>query len=122
MSEAAFQRETLLALQDAILQVEALVREELDRRYVQDRSGEPPEGILAPPKPAGWGDALDSLSKLEVRTSDPDLRMLVARYRDQSAKAMMSTSHNDLALATTTLGESRRKIDERIGELLPKLF
>jgi hypothetical protein len=99
----------------------ALVREELERRYVQERNGEP-EGHLAPPEPAGWSDALDSLSKLEARTSDPDLRMLVARYRDQSAAAVISSSHFDLALQTKPLEESQLKINERIRELLPDLF
>jgi hypothetical protein len=77
MSEAAFQRETLLALQDATFHVAALVREELERRYVQERSGEP-QGLLAPPEPAGWSDALDSLSKLEARVAvTPALCFLV---------------------------------------------
>jgi hypothetical protein len=88
----AFQRETLLALQDATSRMRHATVREHERRtaLMKDRgSWLPRDGVLLPDE---WTEGAERLLWLQARVLDQELRQLLERFRHESANVMTADS------------------------------
>ena len=88
----AFQRETLMALQDATSRMRHATVREHERRtaFMKDQGSWPErEGLLFPDD---WTEAAARLLWLQARLLDQELRQLLERFRHESANAMTAGS------------------------------
>lgn len=116
----AFQRETLLALQDATHVVLRLLHVEEERRSIEARTS----GTSCPPQhyqPA-WGEALQQTSRLQARIFDDQLRPLVREFRGHAGDAFAANTEAEISAELAKALELNRRMNLRIGELLPDLF
>jgi hypothetical protein len=119
----AFQRETLLALQDAVADLSAAATRELDRRVANRKASTSWEGTgYGDSLPPDWVEADHRVLKLMVRVFDDDLQRLLLNYRFQLLAVAEASEESKAYEAATLAGTLFPQIHQRIGALLPRVF
>jgi hypothetical protein len=118
----AFQRETLLALQDATSRMrQATVREhERKAALMKDRGSWPDRE--EPLFPDDWTEAAERLLWLQVRLDDQELRQLLERLRHESANVMTADSQEAAIDRMVEAAQLNVQANVRISRLLRDLF
>jgi hypothetical protein len=119
----AFERETLLALQDAIIETRQAVFRDFDRRMaVLAEKGSWPvrsPGVLLP---SDWAEADERVIRLHARVFDDELQMLIEHFRDVSARALTAQEQSAVEGWMTQMSTRLEEINARIGVLLARVF
>jgi hypothetical protein len=119
----AFQRETLLALQDAIEAAERAVANLHAQTLGYGVEVVPEAGLSVESSiRREWQKRDASLKKLWARVFDAELRSLVGDFRKASSATFLATSSSDSSEHFHSVVELVDRISERIIELLPKLY
>jgi hypothetical protein len=118
----AFQRETILALQDALVDLIRAVSREQERMLLEAvRSGEGPirtVGRMAPE----FHEARWIISKLKARIFDPELRDLANRLQNVAVEIISAQTRQALSKWTDRANELLASVHNRVTALLPDLF
>jgi hypothetical protein len=114
----AFQRETLLAVQDAISAMGKSVLHELSRRQFDERSS----GTWHVSNESEWDDPPRTVMLLEARIFDDELRKLVADCRGWSVEALLAESSEDMEKRQAVAAKFARLAHKRVGAILPGLY
>ena len=116
----AFERETMLVLQDACSDVRKAVFRDYERKMA-DRPGWPvrtPDVLM----PEDWAEADDRVIWLHARVFDEELRILVEKFRHAAASAMTAQSQSSADDWIMKASHNLEEINSRISQLLPRLF
>jgi hypothetical protein len=119
-----FQRETLLAVQEAVEDARQAVFREYDRKLAHWKQDRPhwPRRAPGDPLPKDWSDADARITKLWARVFDPDLTSLVA-YFQQAAGLVLTVQTQDRAFdELNNVTRLAHEVNSRTGELLHELF
>jgi hypothetical protein len=120
----AFQREVLLAVQDAVNDVQVAVWRERERRITAVHAGEPWPNLPGPglPLPEDWNDADSQVNKLAARVFDSELSGLLDDFQGVEVLAMTAENRDTMTERIKAMNGLGRKINQRISILLPELF
>jgi hypothetical protein len=121
----AFQRETLLAMQDAVEDARQSVNREYERKLAiwneEDRhyweQREPGD-----PLPKSWNDADARITKLWARVFDGDLESTVSDFQMASGEAITAQTQDGAFDDVNHVGRLAHEVNSRIGVLLDDLF
>jgi hypothetical protein len=118
----AFQRETLLALQDAVEDTRQIAFREYERKLAvlrrERRWEDHPPGD---PLPKDWSDADAQVNKLWARVFDADLQSMVADFQTAAGDAITAQTQERAFDEVNHLSRLAHQVNSRIGELLPEL-
>jgi hypothetical protein len=119
----AFERETLLALQDAISDLRQVTMRDYERKVVlMAEQGPWPNPSMSLLLTNGWIEANERLIALRARAFDEELQKLVAGFGDATALAMTAQTQSDAEEWIVQAGSRLEEVNRRISELLPRLF
>jgi hypothetical protein len=119
----AFQRETLLALQDATMDLRIAATRFLDRKVATWKStGEWPATGYGESMPDDWIEADLRVLKLAVRVFDDDLQRLAIEYRSHALATAEAPEEAKAYESAVACGELLPRIHTRVGALLPRVF
>jgi hypothetical protein len=119
----AFQRETLLALQDVVEDIRLIIIREYERKLTiwrQDHRW--PSRAPADSLPKDWSDADALANKLWARVLDVDLASMVSDFCDTAGAAVTAQTQDRAFDEIKHAGEPAHQINTRIGVLLHDLF
>lgn len=119
----AFQRETLLGVQDAVTDLWNATVAVYDQGASETRGGgswpRRPDPILLPPE---WSEANGRLLKLAARVFDRELWKLLVELQTQSLQTVTAETRDEAFDSLGKQGGLMWKANSRIGALLPDLF
>lgn len=118
----AFQRESLLALQDAIEDARKATVNEWQRQHALWKKTHEWEAEVGDGQYEAWHEHDLRVRKLSARVLDPRLRLLLEEFGDAShstIRASMVTEANSYRRETI---KTAQQVHERISALLPELF
>jgi hypothetical protein len=119
----AFQRENLLALQDAVMDMRKATTDEFERKLANEKdAGYWYTRDFGEPLPADWTEADMRVSKLRARVFDDDLRSLVEEFRQMSGLAITAQEAGKAFDRFNEADALTHRINHQIGLLLPDLF
>jgi len=119
----AFQRETLLALQDAVEDIREITYREYGRRlaiWKHDRRW--PSRPPGEPLPKDWSDADARANKLWARVLDVDLASMVQDFCHTAGLAVTAQTQDRAFDEVNYVSELAHQVNGRIGVLLDDLF
>ncbi|HEV8374072.1 MAG TPA: hypothetical protein VGR68_12805 [Actinomycetota bacterium] len=120
----AFQREAILALQDAMADLHRAVGRDQDEKLAKmfDASSAWPARKAEDPLPAEYLEAHRTISKLWPRVFDEELRDLTIQIRDASSKAIIAPDELEMWHRVNDLDKLASRFSSRVAALLPDLF
>jgi hypothetical protein len=121
-SRITFQRETLLELQEAAMQ---LARATGRTNYLDEMAfregGEWRKNLLPPDLDEGYRVAQARVLMLAVRVRDETVRKLVDQLKDASTATIFSAQRDSADRALTFVVSAHEELQKRIGELLREI-
>jgi hypothetical protein len=118
-----FQRETLLAVQDAVTDLWKATIAIYDRSVGETRGGgswpQRPDPVALPNE---WIEVDGRLGVLAARVFDSQLSTLLIDLRTQSLRAVTAAAQDEAFKKVGEQGSLTWKVNGRIGDLLPELF
>lgn len=118
-----FQRQSLLALQDAASDLIKAVFNEQDRMLEErERTGTWPVRQWETPTASGWEDAELPLRLSRARIFDPALRDLARDIRAVAKNAVWAKSIDEAKALNLDLGQKHERLNEQVGNVLPELY
>jgi hypothetical protein len=119
----AFQRESLLALQDAVSDLIKAVFNEQDRMLEErERTGTWPVRQWETPTAAGWEDAELRLQASRARVFDAALRDLARDIHTVAKNAVWAKSMDEAKEFNRGLRQNHERLNERVANVLPELY
>jgi HAMP domain-containing protein len=128
----AFQRESLLALQEAVeASRRAMVAQFIRARGAsrKSRSWQRPRKSPSWQRPRvgdsryeAWRDKDVSVKELSARVFDAEVRRLVQRFRGASSAAVFASEEQEAARHVNSANNLAGQVNDRIAELLPELY
>lgn len=119
----AFERETLLALQDAISNVRQVTLRDYERKVaLMAEQGSWPNPSTSLLLTNGWTEADERLIALRARAFDEELQQLVVGFRDATTLAMTAQIQSDADEWIVQAGSRLEEVNRRISALLSRLF
>jgi hypothetical protein len=119
----AFERETLLALQDAISDMRKVTLQDYKRKVVMmEKRGSWPQPSIGLLLTIGWSQADDRMLALRARILDDELQKLVEGFGDATTLAITAQSQSDADEWIVQAGSRLGEVNRRIGEVLPRLL
>lgn len=119
----AFQRETLLALQQAVTDLIKSVYDEQDRMVIElAETSEWPARQWTTPTAKGWTDAELRLAQLQVRVFDNELRRLSKQIRSSGRRAVWAPTVAEAQEANDVLKGASDAFNDRAANMLPTLY
>jgi hypothetical protein len=118
-----FERDTLLALQDAIAKMREVILREYERKTaLMAERGSWPEPSASVLLSSDWLEADDRLILLRARVLDQELQQLVDLFGEATSRAMTAESQAAADDSIVQAGVHLAEISGRISTLLPRLF
>jgi hypothetical protein len=122
-SRDAFQRESILALQSAVLDLIKAVYDELDRMLSEVQStGHWPARKWETPTAAGWSSALLKLESSRARVFDDEIRSLAGDVRAAAGDAVWARTIEAAKESSQPLEALQHKFQEAVTRVLPSLY
>ena len=119
----AFQRETLLAAQDAVMDVWKAVLGVYDHNVSErDQHGSWPKRPDSMPLPPEWSEADGRLIKLAARVFDSKLSALLKEFQNHSMETLTAETEEEAFTKLGQLGGLMWLVNSRVSVLLPSLF
>jgi hypothetical protein len=119
----AFQRESILALQTAVIDLIRAAHIELDRMIAELRiSGVWPARRWETPTAVGWSDALLRLEASRARVFDDDLRRLADEMRTAAGDSIWADTLEQAKTQSQRLEPLLRDANARVTTILPQLY
>jgi hypothetical protein len=119
----AFQRDTILALQDALIDLSRAVRQEWRAMLAEHAaSGRWPTKTAAELGPAGAIEAYWTIGSLRSRVSDPELRSLAGEIREMAYSMIYAHDIGTLVDRLKQENGHMNLFNERVTVLLADLF
>jgi hypothetical protein len=119
----AFQRDTILALQDAVAD---LVRMVIDLHgeavNIEEKTGHWPPPTRIGELPASFDEQFATVQGLRARVFDDALRRLVAELASSALGALHAADREGAARLMAGLSETNEQLQERVHALLKELF
>jgi hypothetical protein len=118
-----FQRESLLALQQAVTDLVTSVYDEQDRmlRSMQE-TGQWPARTWETITARGWSDAEQRLEMLSARVFDEKANELATRVHNAGRNSVWAPTIDEAKASNLILGSSVQEFHQRIRQLLPALY
>jgi hypothetical protein len=117
-----FQRQTLLDLQEASMQLARATGAAHHQDEMAYRTtGKWQKQLLPSDLDEGYRLAQTLTSMLSVRVRDDSVRQLVKNLKTHSTEAMISANQDDSGRAMTNMASVHEELHERIGELLREI-
>ena len=118
-----FQRESLLALQQAVADLVRSVYDEQDRMLVVlDESGRWPVRTWETVTAKGWSDAEHRLELLSARVFDAHVTDLAAAIRENGRNSVWAQTTSDAKASNVALQGLVKDFNSRVRMLLPGLY
>jgi uncharacterized coiled-coil protein SlyX len=120
----AFQRETILALQDAVTDLRRTVAHDQAEKVAKmvNESSAWPARYSDDPPPEDYLEAHRLISKFWPRVFDAELQDLAIDIRDVAAKAIVAGDEVGMWAFVNRLEELADRFSRRVANLLPDLF
>jgi hypothetical protein len=120
----AFQRDTVIATQEAIVEISrCVVRDQDEKLAVWNQDGTWPDRSDSYPLPDDYALAFRTMAtKLRPRIFDETLRNLVQQIVDESGAAIFSQDERSVFMHTRTFDDLVGQFNERLIVVLPDLF
>jgi len=119
----AFQRESLLALQQSVTDLIKSVYDEEDRMVITlAETSEWPARRWTTPTAQGWTDAELRLAQLQARIFDDELRRLSKQIRGAGRQAVWATTVAEGQEANEVLAGASDAFNDRVATILPALY
>lgn len=119
----AFQRETLLAIQDVVTDTADALWREWDRKLLAvEVVGRWPVRGPDEPLPKDWTQVDTRTRKLGARVFDGELVRLLSEFQHQSGLVITALTRDAMVERMDSLSSMSRKINIRLSELLEDLF
>jgi hypothetical protein len=120
----AFQRDTILALQDAMGDLYKATGREQDRLLGEAaaRGGAWRAKPIEEPLPEDFLEAHRAISKLRARIFDEELRAVSASIRDEASKGIIAFDRQIMMLHLGRMQEHAERFNARVMVILPDLF
>jgi hypothetical protein len=119
----AFQRESLLALQDAVSDLIKAVFNEQDRMIEErERTGTWPARQWETPTATGWEDAELRLQASRARVFDPAARDLAGDIHAVARNAVWAKSIDEAKEQNRGIRQKHKRFNDRVADLLPELY
>jgi hypothetical protein len=119
----AFQRETLLALQDAVEDVRRAISRDADRKLAAlKEDGRWPRRMPGEAVPEDLSDAHARVGKFYARIFDDELKTSVAKFRWTTDRAIIAQSEGESKEGLWGMTFLDGEINSRIGIVLPQLY
>jgi hypothetical protein len=118
-----FQRESLLAMQDAVSDVIKAVYNDQDRLLVEmQNTGKWSTRQWETPTATGWEDANLRLQTLRCHVFDQRIRDIARDIQDVARKTIWASSLNEAKQLNIRLTELSERFNEIVGSTLPRLY
>jgi hypothetical protein len=118
-----FERDTLLALQDAISKMREVILREYERKTaLMAERGSWPEASASVLLSSEWLQADDRLILLRARVLDEELQQLVDLFGEAISRAMTAKGQAEADDSIVQAGVRLAEINGRIGTMLPRLL
>lgn len=119
----SFQRESILALQDAVFDLVKALFNEQDRMLEEMRqTGQWPARQWETPTATGWSDAELRLQVSRARVFDEELRELARRIHRTAYSSVWASSLDKAKDVTSPVDEQLERFNSLIAKALPKLY
>jgi hypothetical protein len=116
----SFERDSLVAVHDALDGLYRLVEETVVKRFPDDRPDI--RQVKVDPEPLEYRRAKATVSNLQVRVLDDDLRALVRRAVEEADHIMRSGSRTTVHTQNEVLKELSQELHEKLGERIRHLY
>jgi hypothetical protein len=122
-SRDTFQRDSILALQSAVMDMIKTVHGELDRILAEvQHSGEWPARQWETPTATGWSEAVLRLESSRARVFDDELRSLATELRIAAGDSVWARDLESARQASERLEPLQIRFHEAVTRVLPDLY
>jgi hypothetical protein len=119
----AFQRDSILALQDAVTELVEAVYSELDRMLALFRKTDQwPARQWETPTAAGWSAAVLKLESSRARVFDDELRSLATELRTAAGDSVWADSLETAREKSRSLEYLQSQLHDAVARALPSLY
>lgn len=123
LARDAFQRDSILALQAAVVDLLRSVHAELDRIIaIQKQSRQWPTRQWETPTAVGWSEAVLSLELSRARVFDDELWSLAAEVRTTAGDSIWAKSLEETREFSERLEPLQVRFNEAVARVLPSLY
>lgn len=119
----AFQRESILGLQDAVSDLLSALFEEQDRQLKQmDRTNKWPAREWETQTAIGWQDAEFRLQISKARVFDKNFRNLAGEIRRLAMQSIWASSIDEAKVLNIPLEQKHERFNDMVADSLPELY